>query len=70
MKYLFTVAVVAGAIAGFSGAANAAGGCGPGFHRGYHGACRPNYGPHVVVPPHHRVCPPDSFWRHGRCRHF
>jgi hypothetical protein len=28
--------------------ANAEGGCGPGFHRGLYGACRPN-GP-VVVP--------------------
>ncbi len=28
--------------------ANAAGGCGQGFHRGYYGACRPN-GP-VVYP--------------------
>jgi hypothetical protein len=30
--------------------ANAAGGCGPGFHRGPYGGCRPNRGPIVVVP--------------------
>jgi hypothetical protein len=30
--------------------ANAEGGCGPGFHRGPYGACRPNRGPVVVVP--------------------
>lgn len=27
-----------------------AGGCGPGWHRGPGGACRPNRGPVVVVP--------------------
>ena len=35
--------------------ASAAGGCGPGFHRGPYGACRPNgpvvYGAPVVVAP-------------------
>jgi hypothetical protein len=31
-----------------------AGGCGPGFHRGPYGGCRPNRGPIVVVP---RACP-------------
>jgi hypothetical protein len=30
--------------------ASAAGGCGPGFHRGPYGGCRPNRGPVVVVP--------------------
>jgi len=54
-----------------------AGGCGPGFHRGPYGGCRPN-GEVVVVPGtvvvapgagpcggmgRHRVCFPD-----GRCR--
>ncbi|WP_407175205.1 GCG_CRPN prefix-to-repeats domain-containing protein [Bradyrhizobium sp. STM 3562] len=74
MKYLVAIALVAGTVAGFSGAANAAGGCGPGFHRGAYGACRPNYGPpprvygpRVVVPPH-RFCPRGFVWRFGRCR--
>jgi hypothetical protein len=55
-----------------------AGGCGPGFHRGPYGGCRPNGGEVVVVPGtvvvapgagpcggmgRHRVCFPD-----GRCR--
>jgi hypothetical protein len=31
------------------GAASAEGGCGPGFHRGPYGHCRPN-GPVVVAP--------------------
>jgi hypothetical protein len=30
--------------------ASAAGGCGPGFHRGPYGGCLPNRGPVVVVP--------------------
>ena len=41
MKTLFALVLVASTLAGFS-AANAAGGCGPGFHRGPYGACRPN----------------------------
>jgi hypothetical protein len=31
--------------------ASAAGGCGPGLHRGPYGGCRPNRGPVVVAPP-------------------
>jgi hypothetical protein len=54
------------------------GGCGPGFHRGPYGGCRPNRGEAIVVVPgavivaprvgpcggmgRHRVCYPD-----GRC---
>jgi hypothetical protein len=74
MKYLFAAALVATTIAGF-GAANAAGGCGPGFHRGPYGGCRPNGdvvvverpGPAVVVVPG-RACPVGFAWRYGRCR--
>src|SRR5258708_25096295 len=50
MKTLFAAVLVAGTLAGFS-AANAAGGCGPGFHRGPYGGCRPNGGALVVAPP-------------------
>ena len=54
-----------------------AGGCGPGFHRGPYGGCRPNGGAVVVVPGavvvapgvgpcggrgRHRACSPE-----GRC---
>src|SRR5258708_40150229 len=39
MKYLFAAVLLAGTVAGF-GAANAAGGCGPGMHRGPYGGCR------------------------------
>jgi hypothetical protein len=75
MKTLFALVLVAGTLAGFS-AANAAGGCGPGFHRGPHGGCRPNGGAVVVVPapvvvvPRARVCPRGFAWRAGRCRPF
>jgi hypothetical protein len=33
-----------------TGSADAEGGCGPGFHRGPYGGCRPNRGPVVVAP--------------------
>jgi hypothetical protein len=78
MKYLFAAVLVAGTVAGF-GAANAAGGCGAGFHRGPYGGCQPNRGvvvvepvvvapaPVVVVAPG-RVCPLGFSWRYGRCR--
>ena len=33
----------------YIGSASAAGGCGPGFHRGPYGGCQPN-GPVVVAP--------------------
>jgi hypothetical protein len=76
MKYLFAAALVATTVAGF-GSANAAGGCGPGFHRGPYGGCQPNGAvvvapmvvapaPLVVVPG--RVCPVGTIWRAGRCR--
>jgi hypothetical protein len=41
MKYLFAAVLLAGTVAGFS-AADAAGGCGPGWHRGAYGECHPN----------------------------
>ena len=79
MKTLFAAVLVAGTIAGF-GTADAAGGCGPGFHRGPYGGCRPNGGAVVVAPravvapapvvvvPRARVCPYGFAWRYGRCR--
>jgi hypothetical protein len=79
MKTLFAAVLIAGTLAGF-GAADAAGGCGPGFHRGPYGGCRPNGGAVVVAPrvviapapvvvvPRARVCPYGFAWRAGRCR--
>ena len=79
MKYLFAAVVAASMLAGFS-AANAAGGCGPDFHRGPYGGCRPNGGAVVVAPGavvverpvvvvlRGRVCPVGFSWRYGRCR--
>jgi hypothetical protein len=81
MKYLFAAVLVAGSFASFS-AANAAGGCGPGWHRGPYGGCQPNRGavyvaprpivvarpPVVVVRPGPRVCPYGFVWAYGRCR--
>ena len=76
MKYLFAAVVAASSLAGLS-AANAAGGCGPGWHPNYYGRCVPNAGPVMVAPrapvvvvPRGRVCPPGMFWRYGRCRYY
>ncbi len=78
MKYLFAAALVATTVAGFSASANAAGGCGPGFHRGPYGGCVANRGAVVVVRPAREVvvvrpgrgCPAGFAWRYGRCRPF
>jgi hypothetical protein len=59
MKYLFVAALVAGTFASFS-AANAAGGCGPGWHRGPYGGCQPNRSA-VVVAPRAVVVTPRAF---------
>jgi hypothetical protein len=79
MRTLFVAVLFTGTIAGFSGA-NAAGGCGPGFHRGPYGGCVPNRGAVVVVPGAPvvverpvvvvpgRGCPYGFVWRYGRCR--
>ena len=78
MRYLFAAALVAATVASL-GSANAAGGCGAGFHRNVLGGCDPNAGvvvvapapvvvvpaPVVVVP---RACPVGLVWRNGRCR--
>jgi len=79
MKTLFAAVLLASTVASF-GAANAAGGCGIGFHRGPYGGCRVNGGPAVVAPgvvvverpivvvPRARICPYGFIWRYGRCR--
>ncbi len=77
MKYLFAAVLALGTVASFS-AAEAAGGCGPGWHRGPYGGCQPNrravvVRPVVVAPPvvvvrPGRGCPYGTVWRHGRCR--
>ena len=48
MKYLFAAVLALGTVASFS-AAEAAGGCGPGWHRGPYGGCQPNRRAVVVV---------------------
>jgi hypothetical protein len=78
MKYLFAAVLVASSFASFS-AADAAGGCGRGFHRGPYGGCVRNAGV-VVVPRAVVVAPravvrrpvvvvrPGRVCRFGRCR--
>lgn len=48
-KNLIAVLAAGVALAG-AGSALASGGCGPAFHRGPHGGCRPNGGPVLVAP--------------------
>jgi len=80
MKFIFAAVLVASTVVGL-GAADAAGGCGRGFHRGPYGGCVVNGGvvvvapapvvverPVVVVPGPGRVCPIGLVWRAGRCR--
>jgi len=81
MKYLFAAVLALGTVASFS-VAEAAGGCGPGWHRGPYGGCQPNRravvvapAPVVVAPPvvvvrPGRACPYGTVWRHGRCRAY
>jgi hypothetical protein len=80
MKYVFAAVMLASAAVGFSEAASAAGGCGPGWYRTPYGNCRPmgarppvvvvapRPAPVVVVRP--RVCPYGFHWYAGRCRPF
>ncbi len=42
--------------------AHAAGGCGPGFHRGPYAGCRPNGGPVVVGPALGVFYPGRGYW--------
>jgi hypothetical protein len=72
MKKLFLATAVAGmALAGLS-SAEAAQGCGPGWHRGYYGHCRPNvapaygYGPVVIGTyyPHRGWWDGRRYWAH------
>ena len=48
-KKVLMAAVVTGMTVAAVSSANAAGGCGPAFHRGPYGHCRPNGGPGPVV---------------------
>lgn len=48
MKKLLLIALAAGAALTAVSPADARQGCGPGFHRGPYGGCRPNRGPVIV----------------------
>ena len=61
MKYLFAAVLALGTVASFS-AAEAAGGCGPGWHRGPYGGCQPNRRAVVVRPAPGRGRPLQSSW--------
>lgn len=80
MKYLVAAALLATTVVGFGATADAAQGCGRGWHRGPYGGCQPNRAvvvvrppvlvrPAPVVVPRARVCPYGMVWRYGRCRY-
>ncbi|WP_174301301.1 GCG_CRPN prefix-to-repeats domain-containing protein [Caulobacter sp. S45] len=68
MKKMMLGALVAGATLAAVSSAQAAGGCGPGFHRGPYGGCRPNYGrgPLIVAGPALGVFYPGRGYWDGR----
>ncbi len=78
MKRLFVAVLLSGSVAA-SSAANAAGGCGAGFHRGHHGRCVVNHGALVAAPAAplyaerplevgpRPPCPFGYVWRYGAC---
>lgn len=49
MRKILLATIATAALAAAVTPADARGGCGPGWHRGYYGHCRPNGGP-VLVP--------------------
>lgn len=52
MKTIISLTLAAGLVLGTASTAMAREGCGPGFHRGMYGHCRPNRGgERVVVTP-------------------
>ena len=51
MKRIIGLAIAASAAIVSIAPAQASGGCGPRFHRGPYGGCRPNRGPVFVGPP-------------------
>ncbi len=49
MRATMLILAGAGAALALASTAQAAGGCGPAYHRGPYGGCRPNLGPGPVV---------------------
>ncbi len=64
MKKMMLGVLVAGATLTVVSSAQAAGGCGPGGHRGPYGGCRPNFGrgPVVAGPALGVFYPGHGYW--------
>ena len=64
MKRILSAALGAGLALATVSAAQAAGGCGPAFHRGPYGGCRPNFGarPGVAGPAFGVFYPGRGYW--------
>ena len=65
MKRILLAAVAAATLGAGTTAADAAQGCGPGFHRGYYGRCIPNGGPGFYGPPRVGVFYPGRGYWYG-----
>jgi hypothetical protein len=65
MKKMMLAVLAAGAALTVASTAQAAGGCGPGFHRGPYGGCRPNFGP-GPGPAIGVFYPGQGYWYGGR----
>ncbi len=63
MSRMVLLVLAAGAALTVAGSAQAEGGCGPAFHRGPYGGCRPNGGPAFVRGPAFGVFYPGrGYW--------
>jgi hypothetical protein len=64
-RKVLVTAIAAGVALAAASAADASGGCGPAFHRGPYGGCRPNGGPAVIgvgVPAIGVFYPGRGYW--------
>ncbi|WP_232629711.1 GCG_CRPN prefix-to-repeats domain-containing protein [Methylobacterium sp. Leaf118] len=50
LEFVGAALLALGTLAGTAGVAEAAQGCGPGFHRGYDGGCKPSWRPYASRP--------------------
>jgi hypothetical protein len=72
MKKLLMIAIAAGTAFAATAPADARQGCGPGWHRGPYGHCRPNRGPGYGRPPAYVIgnyYPNRGYWDGRRFYH-
>ncbi|TLU70540.1 GCG_CRPN prefix-to-repeats domain-containing protein [Lichenicoccus roseus] len=62
MRSVKLIVGVVGAVLTFQSVAHASGGCGPAYHRGPYGYCRPNFRPGPVGPRIGYYYPGQGWW--------